>query len=250
MRFKAYPLPRGEGGVLVSEERYVNAVIEDVERIDKYLIVKLRPLEEFKYSPGNSIDIYLDPSYCGGEKCFRVFSLASSPTEDKLMIATIHRGSRFKNALEKLEGGVVRITGPWSKRFSLRENVEGLLFIPYGIGVSPIRSMLKYIYDRCLTIPAKLIHVDVEGFFLFREEIEGFARRKPNIAATFTTTIPKPEEIKAEIARLGNPFIYVSGPPRGTKLVVNTIKAAGVNLKGMLAVEVFSGYEEEEEEIA
>lgn len=96
----------------MSEGRYVNVVIEGVERIDKYLIVKLRPLEEFKYSPGNSIDIYLDPSYCGGEECFRVFSLASSPTEDKLMIATIHTGSRFKNALEKLEGGVVRITGP------------------------------------------------------------------------------------------------------------------------------------------
>jgi NAD(P)H-flavin reductase len=227
------------------EERYIDAVVESIYKIDKYLIARLRPLEEFRYSPGNSIDIYLDPSYCGDKKCFRVFSLASSPTEDLLMIATIHRGSRFKKALEMMRGGVVKITGPWSKHFALRENVGSLLFIPCGIGITAIRSMLKYIHDKCLTTPAKLVYIDSKGSFLFREEIEELASRKPNIKASFITKIPEPEEIRAEINRLGDPFIYVSGPPEDTKQIINTLRAAGVKLKGSLALEAYGGYEEE-----
>jgi ferredoxin-NADP reductase len=196
----------------MSGERYVNAVVESVTRIGRYMIIKLRPLEEFRYSPGNSIDIFLDPSYCGGGKCFRVFSLASSPTEDLLMVATIYRGSMFKASLERLVGGVVKITGPWSKHFALREGAESLLFIPYGIGISSMRSMIKYIHDKCLGIRARLIHIDDEGFFLFREEIEEICRRKTNVKATFTTRIPDPGEIPRKSAAL-EAHSYMSQDP-------------------------------------
>ena len=108
------------------------------------------------------------------------------------MVATIYRGSMFKASLERLVGGVVKITGPWSKHFALREGAESLLFIPYGIGISSMRSMIKYIHDKCLGIRARLIHIDDEGFFLFREEIEEICRRKTNVKATFTTRIPDP----------------------------------------------------------
>jgi len=230
----------------MSGERYVNAVVESVTRIGRYMIIKLRPLEEFRYSPGNSIDIFLDPSYCGGGKCFRVFSLASSPTEDLLMIATIYRGSRFKSALERLVGSVVKITGPWSKHFVLREGAESLLFIPYGIGISSMRSMIKYIYDKCLGIRARIIHVDDEGFFLFRDEIEEICRRKTNVKATFTTKIPDSGEIAKEISSLGSPFIYVSGPPQGVRLIVDALRAAGVKIgREVIAIEAFEGYERE-----
>jgi hypothetical protein len=73
------------------------------------------------------------------------------------MVATIYRDSMFKASLERLVGGVVKITGPWSKHFALREGAESLLFIPYGIGISPMRSMIKYIHDKCLRIRARLI---------------------------------------------------------------------------------------------
>jgi hypothetical protein len=69
----------------MSGERYVNAVVESVTRIGRYMIIKPRPLEGFRYSPGNSIDIFLDPSYCGGGKCFRVFFPS----------ILLHRGSAY-----------------------------------------------------------------------------------------------------------------------------------------------------------
>jgi len=228
----------------MAEEKYVDAVVEDVLRVGKYMIVKLRPLEEFRYSPGNSIDIYLDPSYCGGGKCFRVFSLASSPTEGLLVIATVYRGSRFKAALERLRGGVVKITGPWSRHFALREGYGSLLFIPYGVGISPIRAMVKYIHDKSLEVRARLIHIDEEGFFLFRDEIEEICRRRANIVATFTTRIPEPGEVASEFRSLGSPFIYVSGPPDGVRRIVDVLRAAGIRLgRDTIAIEAFEGYE-------
>lgn len=160
------------------------------------------------------------------------------------MIATIQRGSRFKTALEGMKGGVVKIMGPGSGHYSLRENVKSLLFIPYGVGISVMRSMIKYIFDKCLDIRSMLIHIDEDGHFLFRREIEYMAGSKTNISVSFTTRIPDPGEIRSVIERLESPFIYVSGPPHGVRGIVNILRASGVRMsRDSIAIEAFEGYE-------
>jgi glycine betaine catabolism B len=81
----------------------------------------------------------------------RYFTVASSPTE-----LTIHLGiklgqnvSSFKRALKEMKKGDVIYAGQLSGDFTLPKNAqEKLVFIAGGIGITPFRSMIKYLIDK------------------------------------------------------------------------------------------------------
>ncbi len=226
-------------------EKFYDAYVTDISvKREKYIVIKLSVYGSFSYKPGNSIEMYLDRDLCGDDECYRVFSLASSPTEDFLMIVTIDSGSRFKRALMGLKGGRVRITGPWSMNFALREELDSVLLIGYSIGVSPMRSMVKYVYDQGRSdIDVKLIYVDEEGFYLFREELEDMARGRGNIEVVFMDKVPDPSTVSSMYRDLGKPYIYVSGLPQGVREIVKSIRDAGIKIsRETMAIESFEGY--------
>ena len=93
--------------------------------------------KNFKFTPGQFIEIHLN------NKIYS-FSIASSPKEKELMIATRMRPSAFKNSLKKLKtGGKVKMDGPFGQ-FVLHENKRTpAVFLAGGIGITPFRSMIK-----------------------------------------------------------------------------------------------------------
>ena len=229
----------------IESEKYYEAFIFDISvKSDKYILIRFNVIGSFSYKPGNSIEIYLDPSICGSENCYRVFSLASSPTEDHLMIVTIDSGSRFKSALKYMKNKIVKITGPWSMNFVLREHVDSILMFSYNIGISPMRSMIKYIDDKNIdNVKIKLIYIDEEKTYLFRDELEDIASRNRNIEIIFTDSIPEHTIVSNIYRELNNPFIYVSGLPKGVREIVKSIRGSGIKIsRENIAIESFEGY--------
>src|SRR3990167_1062951 len=70
--------------------------------------------QEFKFRPGQFIDISLEnPKYKDDKGNVRAFSIASSPLDNYLMIASRLTDSAIKKSLAELEiGSLVHVDGP------------------------------------------------------------------------------------------------------------------------------------------
>lgn len=78
----------------------------------------------------------------------QTLSHASAPQDDYLELTTRLSGSAFKNALLALQtGDNVEIVGPGG-RLSIREDAEKIAFLVGGVGITPIRSILRDAFNR------------------------------------------------------------------------------------------------------
>jgi len=100
----------------------------------------------FIFRSGQSIDLTLrNPSETDAEGNVRTFSIASSPEEDLLMVATRMRDSTFKRELAKMPLDTEIIITVASGGLVLHNNsARTAIFLAGGIGVTPIRSILVH----------------------------------------------------------------------------------------------------------
>ncbi|KKU29279.1 MAG: putative oxidoreductase FAD/NAD(P)-binding component [Microgenomates group bacterium GW2011_GWC1_46_20] len=88
------------------------------------------------------------------------FTISSSPTEDFLQFTTKFREeSDYKKALwQRKIGDELEINGPFGNFVLDEKDTTPRLFIAGGIGITPFRSMIKYVSDKQLTLPIKLLY--------------------------------------------------------------------------------------------
>ena len=103
------------------------------------------------FSPGQYAEWTLaaDSSDSRGNR--RYFTLASAPTEQnvRLGIKFYANASTFKQYLSEFKAGSSVLAGSIAGDFTLPWNKKKkLVFIAGGIGVTPFRSMIKYLMDR------------------------------------------------------------------------------------------------------
>ncbi len=80
----------------------------------------------------------------------RMFTMASSPTEKEIHIGVkfSEPSSKFKRALLAMQPGDAVEVGQIAGDFTLpKDPAQKLVFVAGGIGVTPFRSMLKYLLD-------------------------------------------------------------------------------------------------------
>ncbi len=82
----------------------------------------------------------------GEQQLAETFTICSAPNDDYLEITTRLSGSAFKNALEGLApGDHASVTGPGG-RLRLPPDSSRVAFLVGGVGITPVRSMLR---DAC-----------------------------------------------------------------------------------------------------
>lgn len=108
------------------------------------------PNRKLAYLPGQYIEWTLPQKHYDSRGNRRYFTIASSPTEAdiELGVKFYPNPSEFKKSLSELPAGQKISIGNLAGDFTLPEDTgKKLVFIAGGIGVTPFRSMIKYLLD-------------------------------------------------------------------------------------------------------
>jgi ferredoxin-NADP reductase len=129
----------------------------------------------FNFQPGQFVIIQL-MNFPGSRKdSLRQFSISSGPLDNYIAISTqvIGRDSLFKDTLDSLKrGDPVFLSGP-NGSFTLDSSSRSVVMIAGGVGVTPFRSMIRYLSGASFSGEVRLIHSSkTRDEILFYDEIE------------------------------------------------------------------------------
>lgn len=214
--------------------------------------------EGFNHRLGQYMEWTLPVSEPDGRGNRRYFSIASSPTERELLIAArfYPRSSRYKQAMAEMESGDPIVAAELSGDFVLpRDPGVPLVFIAGGIGITPFRSMIKYLVDTGEKRDIVLIYSNsAKEEIVFRDVFEE-AERKIGLKTVYTLTDPKrlPEDwtgrtgyvdekmLRQEVPDFQERAYFVSGSPGMVETVKEVLRASGVRRRNVHS-DYFPGY--------
>ncbi len=157
----------------------------------------------FNFYPGQYLDIEL-------KNDARAFTISSSPTENFLMVTTKEGTKLFKKAMQVLNAGNTITTSHPAGTFTLDESTSAV-FIAGGIGITPFRSMIKYVLDQKLTTPITLIYSNSDDNFLFKEELSEWQKQLPNLTIHYIVTNKTGRLTHLPLATHYLPIYYLAG---------------------------------------
>lgn len=127
--------------------------------------IKLQPVREsgsLAYRPGQFAFFHFHRSDPGASSEEHVWTIASSPSEaDGLMLAIKELGDFTRTMGSTRVGDEVTVHGPFG-RFShqLYKDLDEIVFIAAGIGITPFRSMIRWMTDRGETRRVQLLYAN------------------------------------------------------------------------------------------
>lgn len=150
--------------------------IRPITHLEKLFTIELPVGLSLNHVPGQFVELSI---FGVGEA---PFSISSSPSRSNgTFELCVRRAGQLTSALHKLDpGDKVGIRGPFGRGFPLRRfQGKDLLFLPGGLGLAPLRSLInqvldeRYNYDRVIILygarnPSEL---------LFQEEIDLWRKR-------------------------------------------------------------------------
>jgi ferredoxin-NADP reductase len=194
------------------------------------------------FKPGQTIDVaLLDPPETDAEGNTRTFSIASTPDDKTIMVATRMRDTAFKRVLSKMPtGSAVQIDGPFGNLTLHNKATRPAVILTGGIGITPFRSIV--VHATKAKLPHKIIlfysnRRPEDAAFL--EELETLQKENPSFRLIPTMTLmershrpwqgEKGQINQAMLSRhaggLDSPVYYIAGPPgmvAGLRAVLNS----------------------------
>jgi ferredoxin-NADP reductase len=209
-----------------------------------------RPLS-FEYKAGQYMFVTI-PGENGELK--KHFTISSSPTETSFIEFTKKlTGNPYSISLNALQlNDKVKIEAPYG-RFTLDEKFKEIAMLSGGIGITPLRSICKYVSDLQLENNIILLYGNntIEDM-VFKEELDQLQKENCNLKVVHT--IVKPPEnwhgysgyidaqmIEKEIPDYKSRAFYTCGPPAMVKAMTGLLTKLNVPSE-QIKIENFSGY--------
>ncbi len=182
------------------------------------------------------------------------FTVSSSPTEKGYLEVTKKlTGHPFSNALAALkEGDKVLIEAPFGE-FTFKGEYDKIAMLAGGIGITPLRCIIRYCTDRQLKTNIILLYSNrFEDEIVFKNELDEMQRQNKNLKVVYTVTRPSEkwngqrgrinkEMIQQEIPDYMERVFYICGPPKMVEAMVRLLKEMSVPDK-QIKQEYFPGY--------
>ncbi|MBI4139217.1 hypothetical protein HY479_03650 [Candidatus Uhrbacteria bacterium] len=229
-------------------------VIENrVEAKETFTLV-LEPADDepmFAFEAGQFVMAHL-PSDDGKTKA-KAYSIATAPCESSERFELgIKREGEFTSNLKNLRAGdSVGVQGPYG-RFVLKKDAAPLVLFAGGIGITPLRSMLREALFTGMTCDIRLFISDRDDVCMaYESELRELAKKYPNFHPIFlfTRNAPNdrpceacrltPEIVRREIPDLRGAQFYMCGPKPFMQCVKEILEGLGVDTKSRLKQELF-----------
>ena len=212
----------------------------------------------WKFQAGQYLDMTLvAPSETDAEGNTRTFSIASSPGEETLMIATRLRDTAFKRELAKIPlGAPVTIAGPSGDLTLDRNANRPAVLLAGGIGITPFRSMVLHAANEKLLQRIFLFYSNRRPEDApFLDELQALEKTNPNykLIATMTemeqshrpwhgeTGLIDEAMLAKHLKGLVSPVYYIAGPPAMVQALHTMVRKTGIADVDIRAEE-FAGY--------
>ncbi|NJR48335.1 MAG: FHA domain-containing protein [Leptolyngbyaceae cyanobacterium CSU_1_3] len=182
------------------------------------------PLVLFCYQPGQfvTLEVVID-----GKPVLRCYSISSSPTRPYHLSLTVKRVPRPANQPELPPGLVsnwlhdhlkvgdrVKIIGGAMGQFTCLPNLPAkLLLISAGSGITPMMSMLRWLYDTLATCDIIFLYsASSPEDIVFRAELETLAAQMPNLRLAITVTQPVKQTWMGLTGRISQSLLPLVAP--------------------------------------
>jgi ferredoxin-NADP reductase len=212
----------------------------------------------FAFTPGQAIEVtLLDPPESDSEGDSRVFSIASAPHEDFIMVATRLRDTAFKRVLRNLPlGAEVKLEGPFGDLKLHNDNSRAAVILTGGIGITPFRSILLSAAKHKRPLRTFLFYANrrpEDAVFLGELQDLKKANQNHKLIACMSqmehsnrswdgeTGVINAQMLAKYLKGVISPIYYITGPPAMVKAMHAMLTDAGVD-EDNIRIEEFAGY--------
>lgn len=150
--------------------------------------------KKFSFKPGQYMEWTLAQPKPDARGNRRYLTIASSPSENTTLLGVkfYNNPSTFKQQLLKMHPGDTILGGQLAGDFILPDDPkQKLAFIAGGIGITPFRSMAKYLADKNENRSIVLIHSNRSTEEIVYNEVFEEASKKIDLKAVYTLTDPQ-----------------------------------------------------------
>lgn len=199
--------------------------------------------QAINYTAGQYIEMFLPHNNPDQRGQKRWFTLSSSPTEKLIAITTKHpvnRISTFKKVLFGLQpGSKIQISEPMGDFVLPKDNTIPLLFVAGGIGITPVRSIVKMLEDNSQKRNLSIIYI--------AHTIDDIAFRNlfENCGATFNIFLSdeaNPANLDSIMGHVTpQTLTYISGPELFVEILETKLLGAGIK-PDKLVLDFYHGY--------
>lgn len=203
------------------------------------------PSRPFDFTPGQFLEYTIVHPRPDARGVRRYFTVASSPTEGSILLATkfAKLGSTFKQALREMREGNKIIASKVAGDFVLPVNTSvKLAFIAGGIGITPFRSMVQYLLDTKQSRDIVLLYGAKSEEELVFNDIFSKAHKQFGMKTVYTLERIDEAFIRKEVKDFKERAFYVSGPEpmvEGIEKILAGMRLAAKKIKR----DYFPGYE-------
>jgi ferredoxin-NADP reductase len=187
------------------------------------------PNRKLVFAPGQYMEWTLGHNNPDNRGNRRYFTLASSPTENTLRLGVkiYQKSSTYKKSLLNMTNNTQIVAAQLAGDFTLPEDPkQPCVFIAGGIGITPFRSMIKYLVDKRQKRRITLFYANRVASEIVYKDVFDQAQRDLGIKTIYTLTDTKhvaanwtgktghitPEMIKTEVSDYVQCHFYLSGP--------------------------------------
>lgn len=241
-----------------SWSRYTLKLIEKVQTsVDTIDFIFTLP-QKFSFAPGQYMEWTLPHKGTDGRGNRRYFTIASSPTEENIRFGVkfYKNGSSYKNAMYSLNPQDIITASQIAGDFTLpKDENKKLVFLAGGIGITPFRSMIKYLLDNKIVRSAVLLYSNKKADEITYKDIFDEAQSGLGIKTVYTLTDKEvlPPDWQGEVGRVDADMIrrqipdyserifYLSGPHAMVIGFEEILHSLGIKKKN-IKKDFFPGY--------
>lgn len=216
-----------------------------------------KPDDKLLFKPGQYLEWTLPQEEPDSRGNRRYFTIASAPTEDDISIGVkfYSNPSSYKETLATMKVDDEIVAASLAGDFTMpKDKNKKLVFIAGGIGVTPFRSMIKYLLDIKEKRDIVLFYSNNTTLDIAYKDIFDQAKIKLGIKTIYTLTdknIPADwtgrrgfvdaKMIEEEVPDYRGRIFYISGPHSMVTFFKDTLRKMGVK-KTQIKTDYFPGF--------